>query len=540
MSALGLFRYVKLRTLFRSTSRSWSRYARLVFGVVAGMAAFGVVLSIALLLFSSLVSSGLVRESPVRFTAAVFTLGAAAQVLTSLSAAVYTLYLSSDVRLLMSMPIRERTIFTYKYWETLLTSSALFAAFGLPIVLAAGIASGAGPLYYPVAVALAVLVLTMPTSVCILLVMPLMRLIRAGRAKEIIAVLSGMAGLGGWAFSQWMRVSGGRGGPAPGDLSRLAGSPIFSTPPGIWAADVLEAMRTFDVAQLLRGLVPLLLVSGALYFLCIALSARAYAGGWARTAESARRGLGGGWAERLPTSIPREARAIAVKDLTSFPRDLRQLAGIGSMAVVAIVLSITSTHDFPATGFRFVRLIPYLIVAAMPATFTASAATRMIGGEGKAFWLYLASPIGIGRLLLGKWISTYVLGASAVLLALAAMSVFHFYLPGLIVGLAVGLVLSAAMATYHLAIGTAFARFDWENPKNSLEGTGSVLSFIAAMWLMITSALAVVGSFALSVVVPAWLGVAICAAIWLIVVGLPASALLGMAARRLGRMEWTY
>ena len=52
-------------------------------------------------------------------------------VVTGLAAALYTFYLSEDLQILSSSPIRQRTIFTYKFAETLLTNTPLFVCLGL-------------------------------------------------------------------------------------------------------------------------------------------------------------------------------------------------------------------------------------------------------------------------------------------------------------------------------------------------------------------------------------------------------------------------
>ncbi|MDQ3327504.1 MAG: hypothetical protein M3506_03150, partial [Chloroflexota bacterium] len=203
MSAWTLLWRLRLRTLMRSLTavRGPQLLQRLSLGVAA-LVVFGAVLAITTATFGALRE---VPDGPAIAEAAIagsLTVAVFVELFFGLTTAVYTLYLSHDLPLLATMPIRERTVFAYKYWETLAANATLYGVLWVPFLLGYGLANGAGVAYYPLLAVTSVLTLMIPTGLSILLIMPMMRLVPAGRAKEIIAVLWTMIGVGVWATFQ--------------------------------------------------------------------------------------------------------------------------------------------------------------------------------------------------------------------------------------------------------------------------------------------------------------------------------------------------
>ena len=148
MGVLTLMRRVRLKTIRRAIThakgvRLWQYLSIGLFGVFLGSISFFV----SLFMFGSLASVA-DGELAVRVLAGFCTAAVLALVFTGLATALYTMYLSKDLDLLLSLPIKERTIFAYKFWETLAGNSAFFVALGVPALIAYGVATGASLLYY--------------------------------------------------------------------------------------------------------------------------------------------------------------------------------------------------------------------------------------------------------------------------------------------------------------------------------------------------------------------------------------------------------
>ena len=317
MSAPALLYKLRIRVLFRyfgaADSRKRWQYGM---GIVFGGIVFFVVLFFSLTFFRALLGTGSPAGnstgSPGLAAAALsgtFNLAAVILTTTGLAAALYTLYLSDDLEVLFATPLKERTIFGYKFLETLLTNTPLFLLTVLPISLAYGIAASGRVLsvllFLAVLPVVSVLLLTLPTALCILFSMPLMRILPASRAKEIVAGVGAI--LGAVLYLVYLSVispdaaeepANNPGGNDPGGsateglssaLRPLLESPAVSLPPGSWAAGALSGASSADWAALLSGLGFLVALAAAAYLLCLAVSGWAYATGRAQAAEAGAR-----------------------------------------------------------------------------------------------------------------------------------------------------------------------------------------------------------------------------------------------------------
>lgn len=538
MTALALLRRVRLPALRRALSGAqgqqvmqWVSLGVLAVAVMAGI--FGV----SFFTFSALLGiEGGARIGEIAL-ATVFTTTAIVEVFFGMTTAVYTLYLARDLPVLATMPIPDRAIFAYKFWETLAGNAMLFCVLALPFLLAYGLASGAGLLYYPTVFLVSVLVLMIPTGLTILLVMPVMRVLPGSRAKEVVALVWTLGGVALWLGYNVLLQRGPRPDSAP-DLRTLLDRPELLAPPGGWASDALLGASALDWGGLLSGLLPLAAVALLAYAVCLALVPAAYAGGWARVAEGGGR-VRGGVAARLFGWLPADLRAVVVKDLTALPRDLRQLAGVGTTAVMGVVLTVLNRPGGDLAGAGPLgELLPYLAVGALGGVGAAQSATQAIGGEGKAYWMIVAAPIPAGRVLLAKWIGAFCVGLVAASVGLMAVSFLAFSPAGLLAGLGAGALVAAAISTYSVGVSASFPRFDWENPRYATSTAGGFILALGILWLFFVTAAAAGGVFLLSTQVPVWAALPAGALAWLLGAAIPGAGLLALGHRRLSRLEW--
>jgi len=539
VSAWSLLRALRLRTLARTLTavRGPQRLQRLSLALV-GLVVFGGVLAITTATFGALRE---VPDGPAIAEAAIagsLTVAVFVELFFGLTTAVYTLYLSHDLPLLATMPIRERTVFAYKYWETLAANATLYGVLWAPFLLGYGFATRAGAAYYPLLALTSVLVLMIPTGLSILLIMPVMRLVPAGRAKEIIAVVWTLIGIGVWATFQ-MLTRPGRESMLNGQYCAVLDAPVFRVPPGRWGADVLLGAAAGDWSRMLGGLLPLVSLALAMFGIALAIVPWAYTAGWVRAGESGRRVRGAGWTGLLFGRLPGDLRAVVIKDLTAFPRDLRQLAGMAAVAAVGIVITLVNgPMTASPSSSALSSFLPYLTVGGIGGLGASQAANLAIGGEGRAYWLLAAAPIRTWRLLLAKWIVAFFLGICAVTLALLVISLRGFSVTGLLVGLGAGALTTALIATYAIGISASFPRFDWDNPRYAVSTLGGLILGVCIFWMASAGGAAAGLVYLLVASVP--LGAALLAGIlaWLLAAAIPAVLLLALGHRRLSRMDW--
>jgi ABC-2 type transport system permease protein len=106
-------------------------------------------------------------------------------IVTSLS----TFYLSGELEILLSAPVRTDSVYRAKFIETIIDSSWMTLIYGLPVFIAYGAAFRASPAYYLGLVLTIIPFLCIPAAVGIVMTMLLVNAFPARRAKDIIVLL---------------------------------------------------------------------------------------------------------------------------------------------------------------------------------------------------------------------------------------------------------------------------------------------------------------------------------------------------------------
>lgn len=375
-----------------------------------------------------------------------------------------------------------------------------------------------------------------------MLIMPLMRLLPAGKAKEIAGALGILAGAAFYVVYFWLIDSSGQtNGSRASSLSALAEAPILNVPPGSWASDALAGAAFLEWGRLLAGLLPLSALALVVYAVCLSLTGWAYATGRARAAESGGRvRASSGWIESLLGWLPGDVRAVAVKDLTSLPRDLRRLALLTFPAAMLVVFFVNVPGAANAWGSGgFSPLAPYLAASSFAVLVSLQGGGQTVGIEGLSYWFLAAAPLSSWRLLVGKWVAISFVGTVAALLGSLGVAVFFgFYLPGLLLGVAAGTVGSAVVSLYSVGISAMFPRFDWENPNQATSQAAGILFLLCLAGFAVLAALVAALAFAVSGFVPFWAAVAVAVLLWTAGGAIPGYAVFSAGAERLKRLDW--
>lgn len=546
MGALKLLYRLRVRVLPRylttgDSRKRWQYGIGGFFGVIVFFAALFFSLAFFRVLLGSGGPPGSLGPGLAAATLSVtFNLMAVILTVTGLAAALYTLYLSDDLEVLSATPVRERTIFSFKFLETLLTNSPLFLLSVLPIslsyVIVASGSSAALALSFLVLPVLSFLLLVLPTALCILFSMPLMRVLPATRAKEIVAGVGAI--LGAAAYLAYLRlVSPGSGGGteslsggAVSALRPLLESPAFTLPPGSWAAAALSGSVSLSAGGLLSGLVPLGALCATAYLLCLAVSGWAYATGRAQAAESGGRvgsgGIQGRVSGRLLAPLPRPVRAVASKELRVLGRDFRRLAGVAAPVIILLGALFVNAGDALAGldgssgGPWFLPLLPYLSAAAAGGIISSLLAAYSVGAEGGAYWYLRASPLRSVDLVAGK-LAACVLCGTAVSLVCSVFVAFAAGSPsvatvlvGVLCGTLGGAVAAVVCGLYGVGISATFANFESDNPNQALSQVGNFVMLLVLFGLALAAGLATALAFGLSLVAPVWLAALLAALAW--------------------------
>ena len=531
-------RRVRLVTFWRTFKSGGSKTAQYVFGGIFGLIVAGTLFGFSLWLFNSL--SGSQDEVAVRLLAGVCTLAAVGLSFVGLATALYTLYLSTDLDILSSMPVRERTIFAYKFWETLFGNAGLFLVVVLPVLLAFGVGTGASVVFYLFLAVVSVLLLMVPTGICVLLIMPSMRLIPAGKAKEAVAAIGAL--LGALLYVGWLQVTGpsDTGGQNLSSVQTLIQSPILNVPPGGWAADALSGAANLEWGRLLAGLLPLTALSTILYAVCLGTATWAYSTGRARATESGGRVRGSGWVEKVFGWLPPDIGAVASREILSLPRDLRRMATAIVPVIMLAGIVVVNTPGATLDGsFPFLQLLPYLTAGGLAALATSQVSLLSVGIEGRGYWFLAAAPLSAGRLLAGKWAAAVFVGTLAAAVGCVLVSVaVGFSVTGFLVGLVAGISGSAVVGLYSIGISAMFPNFDWENPNKATATSGGFLMLGCFIGLGLLAALSFALVFLLGNFIPLWLAATGAAVVWVAAAATVGYAVASAGAERLKRLDW--
>lgn len=557
MSAAALLYRLRIKALPRyftaGDSRKRWQYGSFIF---LGVVVFFVVLAASAAFFRALLAGETGGEAlATGALSATFNLTVVILLITGFAAALYTFYLSEDLAILSASPIRQRTIFTYKFADTLLTNTPLFVCLGLPITIAYVIFASEGPLslalYTPVLVAVWALSLALPTALCILFSMPLMRVLPASRAKEIVAGVGAL--LGAAAYLVYLRLigpgdTGGSASASQGAISTLRPlleSPVLNAPPGSWAADALSGAASLEWVMLASGLALLSALAVAAYLLCLTVSSWAYATGVARASESGSRSgsstLAGPLSARLLAPLPRRVRIVVFKELRSLRRDFRRLSSVAAPLVILMgVFFINSGGSFGAgDGPWFLLLLAYLPAFGAGALLSALLAAYSVGSEGPAYWYLHASPLKAWEIMAGKLAASVLCGVLASVAGAAIVAVISGApsVAGIAFAVAGGAVAAVVCGLYGIGVSALYASFEGDNPNQALTQMGNFVMALLFFALFAAVGLAVGIAFALASFLPVWVAVLAAAAAWTAGCGIGGYAVASSGAVSLERVD---
>jgi ABC-2 type transport system permease protein len=418
-----------------------------------------------------------------------FSMLAFSNTVTSLS----TIYLSSDLPILMSSPLRLTNIFVSKFVQTLLYSSWMILLFGLPIVIAFGQAQQATPAYYVWLIPTLLPFLVIPAGLGMLGTMLLMRYFPAQQTHKALTVLSVcfMAAL--VMLIRFLR---------PERLVREAPDEILlqfldslKTPdlpllPSTWAAKALLAGSDATPGDAIGHVA--LLWGGALviFALTVWVASQVYYTGWSGGITVMRSTpLRRPWrTERVLLPVlrrcPSAIRGLVLKDLKLFFRDPAQWSQLLLLGALAVIY-LFNIRNLPLHTLFLKNFISILNLA-LAGFVLAAVAVRFVftstSLEGRSVWIVLTSPMAFRGFLLEKFCmylgpllvlaETLVVVSNLLLKADAYLMLF---------AVVVILLITCALTGLGVGLGAMYARFEYDNIAQTAASTGGILYMVLSL-----------------------------------------------------------
>lgn len=393
------------------------------------------------------------------------------------------LFLRSDMELLLSLPIARRDIFLLKLAEA--TWSVLLGGLlGMAAGIGFGWAAGAPWLYYPWLGLATLLLLAMLVSLSMLLIMLVVRILPAKRARDLSTVLFTL--VFGVLWFGWMILTQ-RDEPMQvfiqnQDVLARLGHTLRWLPTS-WLTASLEALCYQEWGAFLLSAGAVLAGAGVMVALAYRVYDATFYCSWAAFHEMRP-------AVRRPTAARRQkqpllarlypwpAREIAVKDWAILRRDPRWLSSLIMPLIVSAFyiywLGFQQRASLPLGAEFWVATLLCPFVAWF---FALAVNVPAIGAEGKNIELVRSLPLSAGALMASKVASTApFLLAIAVIVTAVLGALLH--LPALWFWLALvqNGVLAVLFAFAGVAAGSMDPRFLADHPRRSVGVTGTYLS----------------------------------------------------------------
>lgn len=415
-----------------------------------------------------------------------------------ITVSIHYLFVSSDLPLLMTSPVTNNTIFTFKLNEAMFANSTFFFFMGLPIFIVYGLVMQASWYYYPLMLANSLVFLTIPVSLSFLGALVIIRIIPPTRAKEIMAVFLGIVSLGIWIILQLVRASSFNQNSqdfnpqAIEALAQVSHSKLFNLLPSTLAAQALKSFVHFDLKLIALTFIPLIALTTCIWIICSYLTQHAFKQGYISSEQSLtlkrkkKKQIKKNQASNNTVSSYSSQRfgAIFFRDIKLLTRDTRQLMNIFMFAMMMVILPLLQKSE--QLDSEFSQYFPYIFLMIFASLIAGQISSRLIPIEGKAFWITKLSPKPSSKILLEKFVLGFI---TSTVLAWSAVIIigiyFHHPLRLIVLALLASMNFSAVLSSVGILLATHFARFDWDHPKRMLSSAGGIMLSLSSIFTVV-------------------------------------------------------
>lgn len=408
----------------------------------------------------------------------VFGLLAALVVFFGISVALTELFIASDIELLLTAPLPDRTLYGLKLLDSARAAAGV-AALALCALAGWGTAEGAGISFYVAAVAATLLIALGTTLLDLCAVLLLARFVPPKRLRDGVLLVGSVLGA---LFFVAFEVTNARGGPKASSVSSLSGR--FAATPAAWAGRGVAAAAHGDTAGVVGNLGALALLTLALALLGYVLFRRVFlaaldavqqVGARHKPLRATRRTPKGGRGPALPLATALKEWRLTVRDVPYLSSLIPTLFYACAFPVILLV----QTRHLTGTQQRFIELGALPVVALLAAYAPALAA---VAREGHAFDVLRSSPVRARDVLVGKTLAVGAPVALLVALSGLALDVLHHAPPAMYAVALVGAVwFGMGCALTGVAIGAYNPNFEQPpSRRQSLTTGGCVLYLVVA------------------------------------------------------------
>ncbi|MEA3245041.1 MAG: hypothetical protein U9Q74_02670 [Gemmatimonadota bacterium] len=413
--------------------------------------------------------------------------------LSNVITALSSFFLAKDLDILVGGPVDWLRLYGAKLLETAIASSWMVALMSVPMFAAYGWVYEGGWGFAPLAVALFVPFLVIPSVIGSAITLVLVNVFPARRTRDILSVVAVLAAGGLVLLFRLLRpekLARPEGFRSLVDFIAVLRTPTSPFMPSEWVQKgvmgYLADKPDWLAVYLLWTTAAAAVVLGAL------LHRALYPSGFSRAQESSERwvraGAGAAFVRRVFAPLGVLRRELVLKEIRLFFRDTTQWSQLILLAVLVVVY-VFNIKFLPLRGegitFFLVNIVPFLNLV-LAGFVLASIAARFIfpavSLEGRTLWLLRSSPMSMRDLLWSKfWVGT----TPVLVLAVVIVGVTDYLLQVTPFMFAVSIfsIIGLTFAICGLAIGfgTIFPQFETENAAQIPTSFGGLMFMMASV-----------------------------------------------------------
>lgn len=408
-------------------------------------------------------------------------------------AAISTMYLSSDLDLLISSPVRTTSIFTIKFAQTLINSSWMVLLFGIPMFCALGGVYRQGPEYYISMLALFFPYTVIPTGLGIMFTICLVRYFPAKRMQQVMTFMIVLFIAGLVIFFRFMKPevlyteTGMKDDMIMTFFERLS-VPRSPYLPSAWLTEGFMTMIQDNGETIMKPLLYLFSSATILFVVVITIAKYAYFKGLSEAGTTSSGGKGGSkdlidsMVRMMP--VPNQVKALLVKDIKVFLRDTGQWSQLFILGALVIVY-IFNIKNLPLDTYYLKNLVAFLNLG-LAGFVLASVSIRFVfpsvSLEGEAIWIIKRSPIGMSRFLWEKYFAfLFPLLFLGEVLMIGSNLLLEVDVFMMILSTASICLITLAITGLGIGLGAMFPRFKYENIAQVAAGAGGIIYMILCL-----------------------------------------------------------
>jgi len=414
-------------------------------------------------------------------------------IVTSLS----TFYLSGELDILLSSPVKIENIYRAKFIETIVDSSWMTLIYGLPVFIAYGMVFKASLAYYLGLVLTIVPFLIIPAGIGIIVTMLLVNAFPARRAKDILVLLGLLFFVVMYILFRMLqpeKLVDPDTFPTLVQYLTAMRAPVSPLLPSYWATETLSPLLRTVKGETLFYLLMLWSTAAASIVIGEWVCGRIYYTGWSRSQEGkkspiSRSRAADAFFRMLSLPFKGKMRAIVLKDVKLFFRDTSQWSQLFLLFALMVVyiysFKLLPLERAAMPSFYLQNLLSFLNLG-MVGFVTSAVAVRFVfpavSLEGASFWIIRAAPISIRDFLWGKFWSSLlpllVLSEVLIVLSNTLLKVTPFMMN---LGIVTVFMMTFGITSLGVGLGAVFPKFKHENVAQIPTGFGGIVYMLMTM-----------------------------------------------------------